>query len=90
MNDFTPTLVAGSADCVAGECSDVSVANLSGTVLLSILDEVIRITRAHGRLILTGFPESELGAFQSVFPGAEVSQMGEWRCLLVRPSESVC
>jgi len=90
LNDVMPTLVAGSADCVASGCSDVSVANLSGTVLLSILDELIRITRADGWLILTGFPETELGAFQSVFPGAEVSRMGESRCLQIKLSESVC
>lgn len=86
LNDFTPTLVAGSADCLASGCSDVTVANLSGTVLLSIMDELTRITRAIGCLILTGFPESELSTFERIFPGAEVSQLDDWRCVLVRLS----
>jgi ribosomal protein L11 methyltransferase len=83
LNDFTPTLFVGSGGCLASGCSDVTVANLSGTVLLSIMDELTRITRATGCLILTGFPKSELGAFESIFPGAEVSQLDEWRCVLV-------
>ena len=87
LNDFTPALVTGSAECLASGCSDVTVANLCGTVLLSIMDELIRITRANGYLILTGFPESEVDTFRRIFPDAEVSQMGEWHCLVVvRPS----
>jgi ribosomal protein L11 methyltransferase len=84
LNDFVSRLIAGSADCVADGCSDVTVANISGTVLLSISEDLVRITCPGGWLILTGFPESEAGAFRMIFPEAEVLEMGEWRCLIIK------
>jgi ribosomal protein L11 methyltransferase len=84
----TPLVAAGSADCLSTGCSDVTVANISGTVLLSILDDLRRITRDNGFLILTGFPEWELSAFQQEFPGATVAAIDEWRCITARLSSS--
>lgn len=81
LNELPPILVAGSAECLADESSDVTVANISATVLLSILNEVVRITRPKGWVVLTGFPEEELQPFQRIFPDAEISQLNEWRCL---------
>ncbi len=86
LNKVTPKLTAGSAECLADECCDVTIANIGGTVLLSILDELLRMTRANGWLILTGFPWEELPPFQRMFPEAEISQIDEWRCLTVRLS----
>ncbi len=86
LNDLKPLLAAGSADCLTNGCSDLTIANISGTVLLSILDDLRRITRENGILILTGFPESELKAFQREFPAAAVTAMDEWRCITARPS----
>ncbi len=86
LNELTPLLVAGSAECLGDQCSDITVANVSSSVLLSILDELMRITRVNGWLILTGFPDDELRPFQRTFPDAQISQMNEWRCLSVRLS----
>jgi ribosomal protein L11 methyltransferase len=82
LNDLTSQLVVGSADAVADAWADVTVANISGTVLLSILDELLRITRANGRLILTGFAEEECPPLQAYFPRAIVSRINDWRCLI--------
>jgi ribosomal protein L11 methyltransferase len=84
LNDFRPLLVAGSAECIASEVADVLVANISGTVLLGIADELLRIVRPKGWLILTGFPESELAILRQAFGSGEVSEMNEWRCLMLR------
>jgi ribosomal protein L11 methyltransferase len=81
LNDLTPQLVVGSAETVAHAWADVTVANISGTVLLSVLDELLRITRANGWLILTGFAEEECPALQAYFPDATVSGINEWRCI---------
>jgi ribosomal protein L11 methyltransferase len=74
-------LAAGSCDAIATEQFDVTIANISGTVLLAIFDDLLRVTRTGSRLILTGFAEWELGRFLDLLPGAAVSEMNEWRCV---------
>jgi ribosomal protein L11 methylase PrmA len=86
LNDLSALVVAGSAECVADGSADVTVANISGTVLLNMADELLRVTAAEGRLILTGFTEAELRAMEQSFPGGDVSGFQEWRCLSVRLS----
>jgi ribosomal protein L11 methyltransferase len=82
LNGLIPLLVAGSAEAAIDGWADVTVANISGTVLLSMLDDLLRITRANGCLILTGFTEAELPVFKTCFPGAAVWAMNEWRCVV--------
>ncbi len=82
LNGLTPQLINGSADCLM-ECSaNIVVANINATVLLSIADEVLRISAPGGRLILTGFTEPELPAIEQNFPASakRVHQSGEWVC----------
>jgi ribosomal protein L11 methyltransferase len=86
LNGLIPLLVGGSAEAAADGCADVTVANISGTVLLSMLDELFRITRANGWLVLTGFTDAELPAFRAYFPSAAVSAINEWRCVLANVS----
>ena len=86
LNSFAPWLVAGSAACVRDEAADVTVANISGTVLLSIMDELLRVTKPQGMLVISGFGEGEARTFQSMFPQAVLSACNEWRCLLIRLS----
>lgn len=86
LNGLPPRIIAGSAECLAARCADVVVANINATVLLSILDELLRIVRVGGTLILTGFPEWEAGVFTHVFPAARVFALGEWHCIVLRPS----
>jgi len=86
LNNLPPFLVAGSADCLRAGCAAITVANISATVLLSIADDLIRITGPGGQLILTGFAECELPAVQQNFGDGQVTSCDEWRCLTVQLS----
>jgi ribosomal protein L11 methyltransferase len=78
LNGLTANLVAGSADAFADSCADIVVANISGTVLLYILDDLMRLGRT---LLLTGFTEYELPAFEQLLPNSKVIALDEWRLL---------
>lgn len=84
LNGLTPALVAGSVDCLADEWADVTVANISGTVLMSILDNLLRTTRSDSTLILSGFVNDEAQAFLRIFPDAEQTTREGWSCLTAR------
>jgi ribosomal protein L11 methyltransferase len=88
LNGLEARLTAGSAECLADGCADITVANISATVLLFLGDELLRLTATGGRLILTGFTESELAAIEQNFPAAEsrIFQSGEWSCVSLRLS----
>lgn len=86
LNGLGPRLAVGSAECLADSCSDVTVANISGTVLLSILDDLLRATRPGGWLILTGFPENEAHVFERALPNCQVLGIDEWRCVVAKLS----
>jgi ribosomal protein L11 methyltransferase len=81
LNHVAPLLLAGSADALAGNVFDLTVANISATVLLSILDDLLRITKPDGVLILTGFMEPECARFQEMFPDSTSSKRDGWGCL---------
>lgn len=81
LNHLPADLAVGSADCV--RAADVSIANISATVILSIADELLRIG---GRLILTGFSDYELTAMQQTFGNGTVTASSEWRCLVLQLS----
>ena len=83
LNGLTPALAAGSADCIADGWADTTVANISGTVLISILDDLLRVTRPGGQLILSGFINDETPAFLRLFPDAEQTTREGWSCLTV-------
>ena len=86
LNHLPWLLVTGSADCLADESAGIVIANINATVLLSIFDDLLRITRSGDRLILTGFTATELPPFQQLLPRAEISTLAEWRCLTATPS----
>ncbi len=86
FNHLMPALVAGSADCIVDGWADITAANISGTVLLSILDDLLRVTRPDGILILSGFVNDEAAAFLRVFPDAEQTTFEGWSCLIARIS----
>lgn len=88
LNGLPALLAAGFADAVASGWADVTVSNISGTVLLDIMDDLLRITRPGGVLVLTGFTEAELPAFESLASGGHVLSSGEWRCLIVRAPDA--
>lgn len=84
LNQLTPALVVGSADCLPDTYADITIANINATVLVSILDDLMRITRAGGCLILTGFPEWEADYFKGFLAATDISNHQEWRCVTVR------
>jgi len=86
LNKLEARLAVGSAECMASARSDVTVANISGTVLLSILDDLLRVTRQDGWLILTGFPEPEAHVFERALPNSETFGIAEWRCVVAKLS----
>ena len=83
LNNLPAHLIVGSADCLCDGCSAVTLANISATVLLSIADQLLRITGPSGQVILTGFTAYELTAVQQTFGEGDVTSCAEWRCLRV-------
>jgi len=86
LNDLPALLATGSAECLRDGCAGVTVANISGTVLLSIADELLRIVDKGGRLILTGFTQFELAAIERQIGAGTVTSCDEWRCVSVQLS----
>jgi ribosomal protein L11 methyltransferase len=86
LNALEALLIAGSADCLTDHIADITIANINATVLLAIFDDLLRITRRNGQLILTGFPEPELAPFRQLLPGAEISTLSGWSCVTTTPS----
>jgi ribosomal protein L11 methyltransferase len=86
LNHLQANLVCGSADCMVSACADVTVANISGSVLLSIWDDLLRITRPGGTLIVTGFPEAEADYMAGLLDQAQRLESEEWVCLVARLS----
>ncbi len=83
LNSLKPTLAGGSADGITDRWATVTVANISGTVLLSILDDLLRVTRPDGVLIISGFVQDETSAFLRIFPHAKQTTSEGWSCLTV-------
>jgi ribosomal protein L11 methyltransferase len=81
LNGLRPSLVGGSVDCIRTSGADVTVANISGTVLLSIADELMRVTRPGGWVILTGFELDEAEVIGSMFSGGDLTELEGWSCI---------
>ena len=81
LNDLLPTLYSGSAEAVGNASFDVVVANINASVLLTILEDLLRVSKEEGRLILTGFTAEELARMLQLFPSGSVTELNEWRCL---------
>jgi ribosomal protein L11 methyltransferase len=84
LNGVHGFLVAAYADALAPEWADITVANISGTVLTAIMDDLVRITKPGGAMVLTGFMEEELPSMESLAGTGEVLSSEEWRCLIVQ------
>ena len=74
-------LVTGSADCLRSEAFDVTVANISSTVILMLSEDLLRITKPDGWVVLTGFSPEEGRAFDGIMEVAEVKELSDWCCL---------
>ena len=84
LNHLPPTLAAGSGDCVEDGWANITVANISGTVLLSILDDLLRVTQGGGNLILSGFVSGEAQTFLRIFPDAQHTTHEGWSCVIAK------
>ncbi len=84
LNTLPAMLVEGSASCIKTGIADITVANISSTVLLMLLENLIRATKPGGKLILTGFAEAESAVFRSAMHCEQVLSDGEWRCIVGR------
>jgi ribosomal protein L11 methyltransferase len=74
-------LVTGSADCLRSGTFDVTVANISSTVILMLSEDLLRITRPGGWVVLTGFSREEGRAFDGIVEAEEVEELDDWCCL---------
>lgn len=81
LNKPKPLLAAGFADAVASGWATIAVANINGSVLFSIFDELVRVMAPGGCLIVSGFEEEEVLRFQSLLPRATVTIRDGWACL---------
>lgn len=86
LNGMEADLICGSAEALASGSADLTVANISATVLLNIWNELVRLTQSRGRFILTGFPQSEAQVIMQLLPDAEATQLEGWCCLTARIS----
>lgn len=84
LNSVQGFLVTGYANAVAPEWADITVANISGTVLAAAMDELVRITKPGGAMVLSGFTVNELHAMEALAGSGEILSSEEWRCLIVR------
>jgi ribosomal protein L11 methyltransferase len=82
LNGLESRLIAGSADCLGSESAHIVVANISATVLFAIADDLLRVARPDGALILTGFQTDEAKVVREVFPSNEVWERDGWSCLI--------
>ena len=69
----------GSADAVRSESADVIVANIDSATIEHMAPELERARKPGGKLILSGFPESDV---PEGFEPIEALTRGEWVCLI--------
>ena len=84
LNPIAPILVCGSANCLRDKFATIVAANISGSVLLSIFDDLLRILAPSGCLILTGFEEGEAFRFQQLLNVGELTTRNGWACLVAQ------
>jgi ribosomal protein L11 methyltransferase len=89
LNQLTPKLAAGSADCLADGCADIVVANISATILISMAGDLLGLLGNEGYLILTGFQAAELATLQNLFANTNVTSslifsLEDWNCLCLQ------
>lgn len=89
LNGLSASLATGSADCLASACADLVLANISGSVLLSFWNDLIRVAKPGAWLILSGFVDQEAPTFLSLLPQGRLTACNEWRCLTAPLNEPV-
>jgi len=81
----------GSADAVRSGAVDLVVANISPEAILALAPEFVRVLRAGGTLVASGFNFSEADAVKAALAGVrEIRQKGEWAAVVAAASRSEC
>lgn len=74
-----PALFVGSVDAVRSSSQDLIVANIDAATVESLAPEFERVRRPGSKLILSGFPESDIP--EGIEPWERL-QRAEWVCLV--------
>jgi ribosomal protein L11 methyltransferase len=74
----------GSVDAVASAAADLVVANISAEAIVSLAGDLMRVRRAGGVLLASGFEANEVEQVRAALGGArEVRHKGNWALLVV-------
>jgi ribosomal protein L11 methyltransferase len=74
----------GSVDAVASGTADLVLANISPEAIVQLADDLLRVRRAGGVLLASGFEEQEVEQMRAVLGGAkEVRRKGNWALVVV-------
>jgi len=81
-------LFVGSGRALRGGHFDVVAANMNAAAILSCHEDLVRVARIGGRLILSGFKERRSGSLRAAFQKAGLRMVREyrqedWRCLVL-------
>jgi ribosomal protein L11 methylase PrmA len=79
----TPVFV-GSADCIKSHVADLVLANISVRILDLVAEDLQRIAKPGGILVLSGFLTENS---PKLFRPRKVFKKGEWQCWICRPED---
>jgi ribosomal protein L11 methyltransferase len=79
-----PHRFVGSVDAVASGLADVVVANISPEAIIHLAPDLLRVRRAGGVLLVSGFERGEIDAVKSAFPPSrDVRTKRDWALLVI-------
>jgi ribosomal protein L11 methyltransferase len=79
-----PLTFVGSVGAVRSAIADLAVANISPEAIISLADELLRVLRPGGVLILSGFETHEVEMIRAALPRAvEIRSKGNWALAVV-------
>ncbi|MBV9507637.1 MAG: 50S ribosomal protein L11 methyltransferase [Acidobacteriia bacterium] len=79
-----PACFVGSADGVRSAAADLVIANISPEAITGLADELMRVLRAAGILVVSGFEAHEVDWVSRSFPALEVRRKGNWAAGIIR------
>jgi ribosomal protein L11 methyltransferase len=73
----------GSVDAVAGGAMDLVMANISPEAITALAGDLLRVRKAGGVLLASGFEAHEVEQVRAALPGVrEVRQKGKWALIV--------
>lgn len=75
----------GSARAIRAEVFDCVAANVNAEALLALREDLIRVVRSGGKLVLAGFKTRRLPDLRDAFALPVIQELGsgDWRCLIL-------